>query len=96
MAVDVGAGFSVALGSDGSITTWGADDAGQLDVPSDLGPVTAVAAGGYLGYRGYGIPYAACGYALALRLDGTVARWGENRDGWGATSWTRAWIRRRI
>ena len=83
VAVDVGAGFSVALGSDGSITTWGADDAGQLDVPSDLGPATAVAAGGYLGYRGYGVPYAACGYALALRLDGTVARWGENRDGSG-------------
>lgn len=81
VAIDVGAGFSVALGSDGSVTTWGADDAGQLDVPSDLGPVTSVAAGGYLGYRGYGVPYAACGFALALRPDGTVARWGEDRDG---------------
>jgi hypothetical protein len=81
VAIDVGAGFSMALSSDGSVTTWGADDAGQLDVPSDLGPVTSVAAGGYLGYRGYGVPYAACGFALALRPDGTVTRWGEDRDG---------------
>jgi hypothetical protein len=83
VAIDVGAGFSVALRSDGTVTTWGADDAGQLDLPSDLGPVTSIAAGGYLGYRGYGIPLAACGFALALRPDGTVARWGENRDGSG-------------
>jgi len=83
VAIDVGAGFAVALGADASVTTWGADDAGQLDVPSDLGPVTAVAAGGYLGYRGYGFPYAACGFALALRPDGTVTRWGEDRDGSG-------------
>lgn len=83
VAIDMGAGFSVALSSDGSVTTWGADDAGQLEVPSDLGPVTAVAAGGYLGYRGYGVPAGACGFALALRPDGTVVRWGANRDGSG-------------
>lgn len=83
VAISIGAGFSVALGSDGSLTTWGVNDSGQLDVPGDLGPVSAVAAGGYLGYRGYGVPYAACGFALALRDDGTVVRWGENRDGSG-------------
>jgi hypothetical protein len=81
VAVDTGAGFSMALRSDGSVVAWGTDDAGQLDVPSDLGPVKAIAAGGYLGYRGYGVPYSACGFALALRPDGTVVRWGQDRDG---------------
>ncbi len=82
-AIDSGAGFSVALKADGSVVTWGTNDAGQLDVPADLGPVTAISAGGYLGYRGFGVPSAVCGYALALRPDGTVARWGQDREGLG-------------
>jgi hypothetical protein len=83
VAVDIGAGFSVARRADGSVATWGSNDAGQLDVPDDLGPVTAVAAGGYAGYRGYGVPAGQCGYGLALRPDGTVVRWGQVQDGFG-------------
>ncbi|WP_270888309.1 choice-of-anchor R domain-containing protein [Pedococcus sp. 5OH_020] len=83
VAIDSGAGFSLALHADGSVATWGADDTGQLDVPADLGPVTAISAGGYFGYGGIGVPQAVCGYALALRPDGTVVRWGRNREGLG-------------
>ncbi|GAA3635666.1 choice-of-anchor R domain-containing protein [Microlunatus ginsengisoli] len=83
VAIDSGAGFSLALRADGSVAAWGADDSGQIDVPADLGPVTAIAAGGYFGYRGFGVPDVVCGYALALRPDGTVVRWGRDRDGLG-------------
>jgi PT repeat/Regulator of chromosome condensation (RCC1) repeat len=82
-AIDTGAGFSLALRSDGSVVAWGADDAGQTDVPADLGPVTAISAGGYLASRGVGMAEAPCGFALALRPDGTVARWGSDRDDLG-------------
>lgn len=83
VAIDSGAGFSIALRAGGSVAAWGTNDAGQLDVPEDLGPVTAVSAGGYFGYRGIGVPDAVCGFALALREDGTVVRWGRDRDGLG-------------
>jgi hypothetical protein len=75
-AIDLGAGFGLALRADGSVTTWGSDTSGQLDVPADLGPVIAVAAGGYRGYRGSEQPDDVCGFGLAVRADGTVARWG--------------------
>ena len=78
VAVDTGAGFSVALRADGTVVTWGTNESGQLDVPADLGPVTAVSAGGYRSYRGLGVPEGVCGFALALRADGTVVRWGRD------------------
>jgi len=84
-AIDTGAGFSLALTADGSVIAWGDDESGQLDVPPDLGAVTAISAGGYFGYRGLGVPEAACGFALALRPDGTVVRWGQDRPGLGCT-----------
>ena len=83
VAIDTGAGFAMALRGDGSVATWGSDYSGQLDVPADLGPVTAVAAGGYFSYRGIGVPDGVCGYALALRPDGTVVRWGGDGEGLG-------------
>ncbi len=83
VAIDTGAGFAMALRDDGSVATWGSDYSGQLDVPADLGPVTAVAAGGYFSYRGIGVPDGVCGYALGLRPDGTVVRWGSDREGLG-------------
>jgi len=83
VGIDTGAGFSLALRSDGSVTSWGANDSGQLDVPADLGPVAAVSAGGYFSSRGLGVPDGVCGYALALRPNGTVARWGQDTPGLG-------------
>jgi len=49
------------------VATWGSNADGQCNVPLDLGPVIAVAAGSY--------------HTLALKEDGTVAAWGENYSG---------------
>ena len=83
VAIEAGAGFSLALKSDGSVVAWGADDSGALDVPADLGPVTAISAGGYDVDRGPGAPRGVCGFALALRPNGTVVRWGQDKPDLG-------------
>jgi hypothetical protein len=85
VAIDTGAGFSLALKSDGSVVAWGANDSGALDVPADLGPVTAISAGGYDVDRGLGAPRGVCGFALALRPNGTVVRWGQDKPDLGCT-----------
>ncbi|GAA2093927.1 hypothetical protein GCM10009841_04000 [Microlunatus panaciterrae] len=78
VSIDSGPGFSLALRADGSVVAWGSDVSGQTDVPDDLGPVTAVSAGGYFSYQGIGLDDQPCGFALALRQDGTVVRWGKD------------------
>jgi Regulator of chromosome condensation (RCC1) repeat/Dockerin type I domain len=49
---------------------WGRGYEGQTAIPSDLGPVVAIAAGGY--------------HTVALRTDGTVRCWGSNNLGQSA------------
>lgn len=49
------------------VAVWGQNSDGQCDVPNDLGPVIAVAAGNY--------------HTLAVTVDGTVAAWGRNSSG---------------
>ena len=49
------------------VRAWGYDAYGQCNVPTDLGPCTAIAAGN--------------DHTLALRTDGTVRAWGNNS--WG-------------
>ncbi len=49
------------------IACWGSNTFGQCEVPNDLGPVIALAAGDY--------------FTLALQSDGTVAAWGSNTSG---------------
>ena len=68
-AVATGGDHSLALRSDGTVVTWGAnwDDYGQTRMPAGLRGVTAVAAGGY--------------HSLALHADGTLAAWGNSRSG---------------
>lgn len=82
-AIDLGAGFGVALKTDGTVAAWGSNESGQLEVAKDLEQVVAVSAGGYLAYRGLGVPQGVCGYGLALQADGTVVRWGADQPGLG-------------
>ncbi|HSP42691.1 MAG TPA: putative Ig domain-containing protein, partial [Luteolibacter sp.] len=49
------------------VAAWGSNSNGQCNVPPDLGPVIAVAAGSY--------------HTLALKEDGTVTAWGMNSSG---------------
>jgi hypothetical protein len=58
---------SLALKSDGTVAAWGANGAGQCNIPNDLNNVVAIA-GGY-------------GHSLALKGNGTVVAWGDNRYG---------------
>jgi len=80
VAVDFGAGHSVALTADGSVWTWGINSDGQLGdgtTNSRSAPTavtmppgrtfTAISAGG--------------GSTIALASDGSAWAWGENRNG---------------
>ncbi len=51
----------------GSVRAWGENSHGQCTIPTDLGPCTAIAEGGY--------------HTIALRTDGTVRAWGRNYEG---------------
>lgn len=68
-SVTAGKEHAIALKLDGTVTGWGNNTKGQLDIPSELldpetAHVKALAAGDY--------------HTLALRTDGTVVAWGEN------------------
>ena len=56
-------GHVLARRADGTVTGWGANGSGQINIPPGLNDVTAVAAGGYV--------------SLALKRDGTVVEWGS-------------------
>jgi alpha-tubulin suppressor-like RCC1 family protein len=78
--ISVGQRFAVALGSDGSVWAWGADDAGQLGNAPAASPVTRpVETSG----MGSGITQVSAGanHVLALKSNGTVLAWGDNGQG---------------
>jgi hypothetical protein len=52
---------------DGTVRAWGYNGYGQCNVPSNLGPCSAVAGGIF--------------HTIALRTDGTVRAWGDNGSG---------------
>lgn len=66
---------NLALKSNGAVAAWGGGNSyGQTQVPSGLGLVTAVAAGG----DGW---FADSSLSVALKSDGSLATWGFNDDG---------------
>jgi alpha-tubulin suppressor-like RCC1 family protein len=78
--ISVGEEFAVALGSDGSVWAWGADDAGQLGNAPTASPVTRpVETTG----MDSGITQVSAGanHVLALKSNGTVLAWGDNSEG---------------
>jgi alpha-tubulin suppressor-like RCC1 family protein len=66
VAIAAGDSHSLALKTNGTVVAWGADSAGQCDVPVNLDNVVAIAAGD--------------SHSLALKNDGTVVAWGGNDD----------------
>lgn len=54
-------------GTNGSVSAWGDNYAGESDVPAGLRGLTAIAAGN--------------SHSLALKADGTVVAWGDNGSG---------------
>lgn len=67
VAMDAGQFHSVALTEDGRVIAWGGDNFGQVQVPADLPPCCAVAAGG--------------DFTAAVTADGRIVAWGDNRQG---------------
>jgi alpha-tubulin suppressor-like RCC1 family protein len=84
VAVAAGESFSMALCSDGTIVTWGANDSSQLGnnstMTSSMVPVR-VYASGVLAGRSVVAVAAGSSHALALCSDGTVTAWGSNSSG---------------
>ena len=66
--VDAGGNFNIVLKKDGSAEGWGSmgsNDRGQLSIPSSATNLVALSAG--------------CYFVLALRANGGIAGWGDNR-----------------
>ncbi len=66
VAIAAGGLHNLALRADGTISGWGDNSKGQINVPPGLTNAVAIAAGDY--------------HSLALRADGTVAVWGAYAD----------------
>jgi alpha-tubulin suppressor-like RCC1 family protein len=86
VAIAAGAYHSLALCSDGTVTTWGWNDSGQLGdntTTNRLAPAAVNTAPGVSALYGKTVVGLAAGdsHSLALCSDATVATWGYNDDG---------------
>ncbi len=86
VAVAAGQTYSVALCSDGTVSGWGSNSAGQLGDNTTTQrnvPVAVNTASGISALFGKTVVAVAAGsfYSLALCSDGTVAAWGHNFAG---------------
>ncbi|MGE5236120.1 MAG: RCC1 domain-containing protein, partial [Acidobacteriota bacterium] len=80
--VAAGSGHSVAVGNDGHVYTWGQNLYGQLGINSNNThwyPVPVHGPGNVGNLTGIEHVAAGGGLSLALRNDGTVWGWGDNR-----------------
>jgi hypothetical protein len=77
--ISAGDGFSMVLGSDGTVWAWGADYDGQL---GNAATIMVVRPAETIG-KDSGITHLSAGgvHVLALRSDGTVLAWGDNEAG---------------
>ena len=64
VAISAGGTHTMALKSDGTVSSWGYNASGETNVPAGLSGVVAVSAGR--------------AYSLALQPDGTVTGWGRS------------------
>ena len=78
--IGAGQGFSVVLGSDGTVWAWGADDSGQLGNTPTGNPVIRPVQ--TIGLNS-GITQLSAGqdHVLALKSNGTALAWGGNSNG---------------
>jgi alpha-tubulin suppressor-like RCC1 family protein len=70
-----GLGHSIALGADGSVWTWGANDEGQLGDGTTMDNPTPTQVAGVAAAVGVSAGLTQC---YALLADGTVMSWGDN------------------
>src|SRR6185436_14270394 len=77
-AVTAGGHFSLALRSDGTVWTWGANNAGQLGDGTLVNRVAPVQVSGLAGVTAIA---AGDEHALALLGNGSVVAWGANGAG---------------
>ncbi|MCX5822382.1 MAG: RCC1 repeat-containing protein, partial [Deltaproteobacteria bacterium] len=79
-AIDAGYKYTIALGSDGTVWTWGYNNKGQLGNNTQTDSYTPQQVGTLSGSV---IASIAAGYdhALSARNDGTVWAWGNNSSG---------------
>jgi len=67
VAIAAGHNHNLAILDDNTVTGWGDNSYGQLNIPPDLTNAVAIAGGGL--------------HSVALRADGTVTVWGNNSFG---------------
>ncbi|MDR0596872.1 MAG: Ig-like domain-containing protein [Clostridiales Family XIII bacterium] len=80
VGIEAGLNFSVALGSDGKVYTWGENYYGQLGDGTN-GSLTVPAAVSMLDGKNIVSIAAGPSFALALGSDGKIYAWGENYYG---------------
>ena len=68
-AIALGQTHGLVLFNDGTVSGWGDNSDGQLDIPTGLSGVIAIEAGG---------GDLELGHSLALKSDGTVVAWGDD------------------
>jgi alpha-tubulin suppressor-like RCC1 family protein len=77
-AVAAEGGHTVALGSDGTVWTWGFNDHGQLGDGTTTNRATPVQVASLSGVKAIA---AAMWHTVALKSDGTIWAWGDNQYG---------------
>ena len=76
---DGGERFTAAVKTDGTLWTWGRNNAGQLGLGNTTNYSSPKQVGALTGWLKINVGYA---FALSVKTDGTLWAWGQN-DSWG-------------